>query len=53
MSQKSTKKPRKLLGEGKTLPALAPDARRGKGSAALQSRKNVARAKRWVDDHES
>ena len=41
------------MSEQKTLPILAPDARQKQGKAAMQHRRNVVRAKKWVDEHES
>jgi len=45
------KKTPKTMSEQKTLPILAQDARHGQGKAALQHKKNVIRAKKWVDEH--
>ena len=47
------KKTPKTMGEGRTLPALSPDARNDKSNTSLQHRKNVVRAKKWVDEHKS
>jgi len=46
------KKNPKTMSEQKTLPILAQNARRGQGKAALQHKKNIVRAKKWVDEHE-
>jgi hypothetical protein len=37
--------------QNKTLPAAAPDTRQSQSHAALQHRRNVERAKRWVDEN--
>jgi len=42
----------KTMSEQKTLPIQARNARKGQGNAALQHKKNVVRAKKWVDQHE-
>jgi len=47
------KKNPKNMSEQKTLPILAQDARKGQGRAAVQHKKNVVRAKKWVDEHEA
>jgi hypothetical protein len=50
---RASKRNPNAMGEGKTLPATAPDARSPKSNRAKQSHQNVLRAKRWVDDHET
>ena len=52
-NMKSKRKNPKTLGESQTLPAMAPDAHRKQGRAALQHPQNVKRAKGWVDEHQS
>jgi|GEM_PF-3247252 len=49
MSKK--KKTPNTMSEQKTLPILAQNGK-GQGKAALQHKKNVVRAKKWVDEHE-
>jgi len=46
------KKTPNTMGEQKTLPILAQNGK-GQGKAALQHKKNVVRAKKWVDGHET
>jgi len=47
------KRTSKTMSEQKTLPILARNARKGQGKAAVQHKKNVVRAKKWVDEHET
>ena len=50
MSNKNRKNP-KTLGEQKTLPLQAPDAKVPNTGAARQNDDNVKRAKNWGDKH--
>ena len=46
------KKTPKTMSEQRMLPILAQNGK-GQGKAALQHKKNVVRAKKWVDEHET
>jgi hypothetical protein len=50
---KKTRKHARTLGEQRTLPIQAPDRRDPQTQAGSQNDANVARAKRWGEEHGS